>query len=399
MHKLKHLVSTIIASTLPYFVALLWPLNIAHRALTSGSSTKRVLLVSRNSIAADHLVCISELLHSIDNTQQWVTTDRFPSRGFDRHAASAIVQVPAVHIFTALISHWDLIIFTNHPYGFGVCLPPWQKKLYINHGMHTGKINTDHEEDGVYGKSKVTRPFGRPFYDCMFAASYSEKEFALAQTPELDGSIAVAGFLQADRFLQAAREQPEKARQKLGLNSKRKVVHIISTWGSHSLYATHGASLLAELDALRKDYEFVVSIHPRYDDLGNNGSERRAVILKRFEEAGAIVNHELDWHDYVIGADAAISDHSSLCLYHVLLGHPLLLVDVAQDQFVAGSTFDTLQKNNQRLTLQTDLYAALQTLTAEDARSHAQSRQANLLDYQGTAHTRYLQEIEKLLDC
>ena len=355
MNSLHRIADIAVATLLPYLFILLWPASLIQRMTRVGFRRKRVLLVARNSVAADHMVCISDLLSSSEDIDQAITTDRVPARDFNRHQASNMVGPRSIHVIRALVCHWDLIVFTNHPYGFGVCFPPWSKKLYVNHGMHTGKINNDLEQDGVYGRCKVIRPFRKPYYDCMFSASGGERDFAISQTPELRDRIAVVGFLRADRFLEYFREQGAGARTRLGYTRDQRIVHIISTWGENSLWSVRGEWILEQAQRLRGQYQFVVSIHPRFDDLGTGNEESREEILQRFGQAGVTVYQDLDWKDYIIASDVALSDHSSLCLYHVLLQHKILLVDVDRDQYLKGSTFDKLVKASSRLSDFVDL--------------------------------------------
>jgi len=359
---------------------------------------KRVLLVARNSIAADHMLCIYDILRNRISVEIRVATDRFPTREFDRYDASRIIGAESMHIFQALVCHWDLIVFTNHAYGFGRCFPAWTKKLYINHGLHTGKINNNMQQDGVYGRSKVVGPFGKVFYDCMFAASKREKELALNQTPELSKRVKVVGFLRADEFLHYARKMTSGARDRLGYTPAQTVVHIISTWGENSLYATRGQWLIDQVARLSRQYAFVVSIHPRFDSLGKSNPETRDRILTRFEQAGARINVDLDWRDYITVADIAISDHSSLVLYHVLLEHPVIMVDVNEDQYIPGSTFDILKRNLRRLSEYIDLKDALEDVLRDHETQKYHMIVDDMLDHRGTAITQYKKEIERLLD-
>lgn len=398
MRAMKGIADQVLTALLPYLCIPLWSISVFHRLLRFREPTKRVLLVTRNAIAADHMVYVHELLEGHVEIEEYVTTDRVPDRGFSRIDAAQIVGPPSIHILTALICHWDLVIFTNHPYGFGVCFPPWIKKLYINHGLHTGKINTDKAEDGVYGRSKVIRPFGKPFYHCMFSASSEERAFAIRQTPELRGRIAVVGFLRADWFMEYAKENGAQIRKDLGNTHQDRIVHIISTWGDHSLYGTRGQWLVEQVGKLAEKYTFLVSIHPRMDDIDSRIGESRDTILRRFEQAGAIVDRNLDWKVCVVAADATLSDHSSLCLYHVLLGHPVLLSDVHSNQYMQGATFDILNQSSRRLSEFPSLKDALEELFRAASTQSNRVLLDHMLEQRGSAAERYRQEIGSLLE-
>jgi len=387
-----------ITQMLPLLLAILWPLSYFHRVITPADSCKRVLLVARNHVAADHMICIHDLLKKDDRIIQFATTDRVPARDFHRGKAADVTGAKPMHMMRALLCHWDLIIFTNHPYGFGICFAPWLKKLYVNHGIHTGKINTEIAQDGVYGRGKVIRPFGTPYYNCMFAASAWEKKFAIRETPQLKGRVAVVGFLRGDIFLDYAEKHSSGLREKFGCKSDMPVVHIISTWGASSLYAICGEEIIGQVKKLSDKYQFLVSIHPRFDDLGHGAFEAREIILSRFEEAGARVNRGLDWEDYVAVSDIAISDHSSLCLYHVLAGHPVIFSDVCRDNYVAGSTFDLLGQCSPKLSEYDGLDEAISDALGNDSRNNNTTIATRILDFRGSASEMYVQEITVLLN-
>ena len=357
-----------------------------------------MLLVTRNAIAAHHMIGIRTILGRNESVDIFATTDRVPNRGFDRYQAATNTKATSIHILVALCRHWDLVVFTNHPYGFGLCFPSWIKKLYVNHGIHMGKINNTEHEDGVYGRCKTIRPFSTPYYDCMFAASDWERAFAIQQTPQLRDRIVVTGFLQADQFLAFAKTLRAREHGRTASLPQKKRVHIISTWGTHSLYSTKGRWILQQIAEHRQHYDFVVSIHPRFDSLSGGHGETRDQILAAFRAAGATTNDGLGWQECVANADIAVSDHSSLCLYHVLLNHPVLLTAVTGDQYVKGSTFDLLQQHSCNLANFDNLHSALTTATAQHTPQSHDEIIARMLDYRGRSDTRYSQELETLLD-
>lgn len=389
----------VVGPILPYFMSLFWPLAWIHKMVLADKSRKRILLVTRNNIAANYMADVSQLLREDADIVLFVATDRVPSSGFSGQQASAVTGVPFLHIFKALIVHWDLIIYTNHAYGFGVCFPPNARKIYINHGIHMGKINNALGEDGVYGRGKVIRPFASPYYDMMFAASAYERDFAIECTPELDGHIMVTGCLRADLYAEYVESSRLYVRERLGLTPREQVVHIISTWGHSSLCVQFGDMVLKSVRRLSGKYRFIVSIHPRYDDLTKDPNHSsRDDILSRFEAAGVIVNRGIDWEDYVLAADIAISDHSSLVLYHVLLSHPLILVDLQASEYMDGSTFDLLKSKARLLSGEESLEDALSDVCELDVSFEYSEIVDNMLNCRGNARVRYLREISRLLN-
>lgn len=341
---------------------------------------------------------IANLLRDCGEISQYVTTDWVPPRNFDRDDIARVIDARYIHVFRALLQYWDLIVFTNHPFGVGMWFSPKISKLYVNHGIHMGKINNDKAEDGVYGRSRVFRPFNRPLYSRMFAASQYEKGLATSATPELEDSVVVTGFLRADKFVEYAQSKKTELRRALGYTATDRVVHIISTWGEGSLYGTVGERILDELKNLPAEYKFIFSLHPRFDEFKAPGSENRTAILGRWERFGVRVDWQMDWEDYTVAADFALSDHSSLCLYHVLLQHPLLLLDVAENEYIEGSTFALMKSCYPLFNRDEDVGNALLRLSKEEGALDLEKLQEQILGYRGEAANRYLAEIFELLN-
>ena len=376
---------------------LLWPVSLIHRFLRYGKRSKRVLLVAQNEVAADHMRYINHLLSDYVDISQCVTTDWVPPRGVDKEDICKLIDAPFINVLLALLQHWDLIIFTNHPFGVGIWFSPMIKKLYVNHGIHIGKINNDRGEDGVYGRSRVNRPFGRPYYSRMFAGSEYEKRQAAIATRELEGLIRVTGYLRADRFVAGERALRLEARKTFGYLETSKVVHIISTWGAQSLYDTCGEEILDQLRNLRNRYDFIFSLHPRYDEFNQRGGITRREILRKWELLGVRVNRDLNWDACVAASDIAISDHSSLCLYHVLVNHPVALVDIPRCEYVPDSLFAMMKARLPVFSNGQDLEAMLLRLSEIDLSNDFAFIKNRMLDFQGAAEIRYQWEIEDML--
>ncbi len=369
-----------------------------HRLLRGGDGgTRRVLLVARNQVAADYMVSINNLLTSLPNLEIHVTVDRFPVREFQLAEAESIVGARGIPIALALVQSWDLIIFTNHPYGPGVCFSPLQKKMYINHGLHTGKINSAIAEDGVYGRGKILRPFYRPFYHLMLAASRAEVKYAVSCTPELNGRVVDAGLLQADELMAFTAANRAMLRGRYGYTSDEKVVHVISTWGQNSLYGRYRDTFYTQMEDLAREHNVVFSLHPRFDYLDRPGDDRRNDILDRVERLGIRVNRDPDWQKFVAVADVAIADHSSLALYHVLLSHPLVLASVPTDQYVSGSTFDRLYRLMPKLDDYGDWTAAINETDPVGVSAASLPLVGSILDHKGEARTMYLAQFQSIL--
>jgi hypothetical protein len=305
---------------IPIIFPCLWVVPFLQKLLFKTRKTKKVLLIAQNKVAADYIRDVSLLLQDDNAIDQYVTTDWFPPRHFDKHSISLFFDVPYIHIFRSLFINWDLIIFTNHPFGLGVWFAPFIKKIYINHGIHTGKANyTDTEKfDGVFARDTILRPFSKPLYDKIFVASVNEKKIAITNTPELENRIAITGLLQVDKLLKESAKRSD-IRRSLAIQDTDYAIHIISTWGKDSLFQTIGKELLDEAIKLQDRFKFMLSIHPRYDEYEEVGNRNRNSILEKYKIAGLVVNENLDWEKFVISADMVISDHSSLALYNLFL--------------------------------------------------------------------------------
>ena len=185
----KRLISPLLNRPVPLFANLTWIIvsieNFFINKFFPQKVHKRILLMAQNRIAADHLKILWNLLKHDPQFTFYVTDDRLFSRHFSQEELLSIIPIKHIHILHALIRYWDLIIFVNHPWGLGVWFAPFIEKIYINHGICMGKINNPFGEDGVYGKSRVLRPYSKPYYDKMFAASDFEKDYAIKATKEL----------------------------------------------------------------------------------------------------------------------------------------------------------------------------------------------------------------------
>ena len=171
----------------------------------------------------------------------------------------------------------------------------------------------------------------------MFAASDFEKDYAITATKELQSRVVVTGFLQADLIDKMQNERREIIRYKLGYSHDDIVVHIISTWGPTSLFQTIGEELICATARISNKYKFIFSLHPRHDEFGDIKGRRREDILNHCETMGIRPDRQLSWQHYVVASDIAISDHSSLCLYYVLLKKPLVLTAIQTNSYIDNS--------------------------------------------------------------
>lgn len=392
-------IRTIVHAILPIAIRPVWWLVcLKHRVkhlLGANTDVRKILLICHNPVAADHLIPIAELLGEQPQFQVRVANDHFPSQEIDKSDIRRVTRVEYVPVLLALLCDWDLIVYVNHPWGFGAWFWPGTPKIYINHGLHVGKINNDLGEDGVYGPHRTTRKYRGLLYRRMFAASEFEREAALAADPALAGRVVVTGSLMADEIAALAAKR-EQLRSELGIASQDRVVHVVSTWGSASLSATIGDRLLDALGGLQKPTTVLFSLHPRFDKFGGVGRSRRE-ILNQWKSRGVHVDLlNVRWQQFVAVADVAIADHTSLAFYHVLLGRPVIYVPVPDRAFVPGSAFDTLRRQSPAIS---DLAGLESSLDAALSGANVTSLigRRRLADYLGEAKRRHLEEIERIV--
>lgn len=366
------------------------------RWCAAGRDRRRVLFVIQNIVALDYAACVIDLLREDSSIDLSVTDDKLYRRNMAPAALKEVCSTRYVNIVSALFQRWDLVVYLNHPWQLGIWFAPFLRKVYINHGLSTGKINNSEAQDGIYGATRVLRPFGSPFYTKMFAASWCEREQALLETPSLKGRVVVTGFLRAD-LLEQRKNDRDEIRRRLGFQDSDIVVHVISTWGSDSLEQTLGDALRDACEELSHKFRFVVSLHPRHDHFGDTRGRPRADIASAWRRLGGVVGEGADWEEHVLAGDIAIADHSSLCMYYVVLGKPLVLTPVARRAYRDNGMFGKLRSVAPTLRSLDDLESQLRQsleLVSPDA---MQSLRLDLRSYPGRAAQRFQEELASLL--
>ncbi|WP_341327608.1 CDP-glycerol glycerophosphotransferase family protein [Methylotuvimicrobium sp. KM2] len=387
-------------SAIPFIAPFVWKAVELDRVISKNlikNKKFKILFIAQNGIAANHIKKFWPLLKDDPALEFSIADDRLVNKKISKSELRRVGNIPVVNIIYALFRNWDLVIFVNHPWGFGIWLAPFLKKVYINHGIWIGKINNDNLEDGVYGSGRVLRPYGKPFYDTMFATSYFEKEQAISFTPELLDRVTVTGYLRADEILKLQKEKRMEIRNKFGYGEDDIVVHIMSTWGASSLYQTMGEELLGQAVKLSNSYKFIFSLHPRHDEFGDIKERKRKDILKKYQDHGIMIADTLDWDEFIVASDIAVSDHTSLCLYYVLLEKPVILVPVSFGSFVKGSSFDQLQQIAVQLTHPDQLEHAIISSTKANTSGQYENFINKIWNHRGNAHLRYKDEIYKIL--
>ena len=369
--------------------------KIKKKILSFSPQKKSILLVAQNIVAADYARLVVNLMEEDKNLDFYFTDDQLYKRKLDDDFIKRIAD-RKIHIIFALLRFWDLIIFVNHPWGLGIWFAPFLKKIYINHGICTGKINNDYDEDGVYGKSRIIRPFSKPFYNKMFCPSKSEKIYALNNNIRLKNRLLITGFLRAD-ILTELNTKRDKIRNSLGYKKNEIVVHIISTWGKNSLFQTVGERLLDEVAKITNEYRFIFSLHPRYDEFGDIKNRNREDILEKYRNLGISPQGNIEWDEYVIACDIAISDHSSLSLFYILLNKPVILVNVSSDSFRPGSVFDRLRKIVPNYNPSKNIKDLIENSKNSQETKQFQEFRETLVSFKGLAAKQYKEEIYRII--
>ena len=388
---------------LPIIMPILWVFVGLNRLinlcfhLNSIQTDRNLLFIVQNSVAADYAKTIVDILKDNNKCNIFLTNDQIVNPYLTKQIIIDIINLEYINIFISLLKYWDLIIFVNHPWGLGIWFAPFIKKIYINHGICTGKVNNDKGEDGVYGPCRVIRPFNRPYYHKMFCSSKFEKKYAILQNSKLRKRMVVTGFLKSDIII-TLNKQREKIRTSLGFNDKDFLIHIISTWGNASLFQTIGEELLIEAAKLTDKYHFIFSLHPRHDEFGDLKNRRRKAVFDKYKKMGIQPQDNVGWDNYVVACDMAISDHSSLCLFYLLLEKPLLLVNIPQNNYIKGSVFHQLCQIAPVLSTPKKLYSSIENAKFEAKSGKLYEFGKSLIDYPGTSAERYTEQIYRILN-
>jgi hypothetical protein len=340
-------------------------------------------------------VPIADLLAREKNCRVYVTNDHFPAQEIAAREIRDTVQAKYLPVLACLLMDWDLLIYVNHAWGWGAWFAPFLRKVYINHGLYAGKINNAQGEDGVYGRHRTTRPYRGLLYDRMFAASSCEKEMAVRADPCLADVVRVTGSLMADRIVSHARQR-SAIRARLGFTDQDRVIHVISTWGAASLMATVGPQLLDHLEHTGHSHHVLLSLHPRWDKFRDGNYPGRMQILQRWAAKGATVDEGNNaWRDFLVASDVAIADHSSLALYHALLGHPLIFIPVPAGEYVEASAFEVVSKTSVGINDVSELSSIL-----EGTEIHCTMNEVTLdllVEHRDCSERRHIEEIRELL--
>jgi hypothetical protein len=162
------------------------------------------------------------------------------------------------------------------------------------------------------------------------------------QCPQAVPVAEVTGDLTLDRLLASAAHR-DSYRRALGVDDRRIVVAVSSTWGPGSLFGGDWQALFDRLSELPPSHYGVrVVMHPAV--WFGHGPRQVLAWLHRHRRAGFRVVEPGSWRGLVVGADVLIGDHGSATVYAAAAGVPVLRAGVASRFTARGSAGELLSR-------------------------------------------------------
>lgn len=311
-------------------VALKFLQSLCDR-LPKDPSCRRVLLDVKNTVTASYLEDFRQLFAKDSRIKFYKVTGTIETLT-DRMAAAARVHCPEVGFRIAHLVPWDLVVMADHP-RHGIGDPARFPILRISHGIGGKMVNG---QDYFYGP-RIYRPDGKLRYSCIFEASHQRRSQFVAGNPQLEAAVRVVGDLKIDQLraaMLAAKPAP----------TERPKVVIASSWNPHNLLETHGRFLLEQARALRDRYEVIIRPHPHFfkADASPIWKEYFADVAK----AGIALSHPGEELGEVLASASVVicDDLSSVALYSVVLGRPMILSSTGSAQVAPKSFLGRLGK-------------------------------------------------------
>ncbi|HEX5407548.1 MAG TPA: hypothetical protein VFX16_35180 [Pseudonocardiaceae bacterium] len=182
---------------------------------------------------------------------------------------------------------------------------------------------------------------GRVLPDVIALTHDDELAVLRERCPEAVGAAVVTGDICLDRML-ACRGLRHRYRELLGVDEKRKLVTVSSTWTAESTFGRWPdlyQRLLAELPADR--YRVAAVLHPNI--WATHGRWQVRAWLADCLRAGLLlIPPEEGWQATVIASDWIIGDHGSTTVYAAALGRPVSLAAFPDGNIQPGSLADRL---------------------------------------------------------
>lgn len=349
---------------------------------------KRVLLDASNGLMADYVLRLWAATGPPPGITAALT--RFPGASDEHEARRRELDLHWVDRWRGALHAWDLLLLADHaPLRYAPSIP----RVIVAHGVARAR----HVREGsyYYDRQRLFWPDGRPVYEVMFEASDEGRRTGVQLVPEYAGRIEVVGDLRVDEMVRAA-EGSGDLRGSLGWDGRR-IVLVMSTWSRHALITSHGAAMLAALQALidRGDHAAVVTMHPNLWDEKRCGTDAWRRLVER--AAGPylrVLQPEEDWAPWLALADVAVTDHTSLAATFAVLERPMLPVSVP-DGVVAEGTFAAwLLDAVDPLTDPNELGDALERVVSQPVPTAGRPR---IVDHLGDAAARTAAVLQPLL--
>lgn len=308
-----------------------------ERKILKFKTKKDILLIVPNEIMYAYTKPIYDRLAGDRRIRPWFcfcSPHRFRKRNL---AAIRKEKLRTIPVRIARHLKWDLILYPVHRRRFRADC----KKIYIDHSMHMGKAANG--ESYKYGRH--TRDKNNNLtYDKIFAASDHEKQLISKSHPQHYPTVKVVGSLLADSLL-ASVGRKEKILESLNFDAARKTIMIASSWGPHCFAQNLGPKFIENLPALLEKYNVIFSIHQcNFLRKCSPQIDFTAVIRNARYANCRISSNNAESIDLLLAADLLITDHTSLGLYYLLLGRPIIFYENANVEYTPGAMFFEFRK-------------------------------------------------------
>jgi len=296
----------------------LWILHPFEYAFGLVKRKKNILFVTSNKVMFDQVSFICDELKKDPRLSLWFCFSS-PCR-FDKKTLSELKKERKNTPFSiAKFIKWDLIIFPDHDYGFRRDV----KKIFIGHGPPMSKrVNGEYY---MFGDDAVYKG-GEYKYDRTFVYSEKQKREATKLYPQFYGKVDIVPSM---RMWDISKKQQEKEElfREWNLDPAKKTIIFTSTW-DRSLVCSHGKALLSLLPALLREYNVVVSLHPKTIISSDSGFDSFARKIFEFKARDFVCFSGSSWAPFVSTCDLLITDHTSMACYFLPYIRRVIFVDI-----------------------------------------------------------------------
>lgn len=323
---------------IPFWIAP--SISYIYSKAAKQSKNKSILLIAQNHVAADYQHLIYKHLKDEDSFIIYSATEWLPNRELKTAQLENYDIGKAISTFKILFRWWDAVIFVNHPHGLGRWLLPKIKKYYINHGIRTGKVNNPENEDGAFTFQKLYDFPRRLRYTQFLLSNKEEHHYLIKNSVKLSEISTIVGSPMLDELILMKSESIDFCAA-LGIE-KKTTIHVSSTWGNYSLISEHGLELFDKIQEIGDQYNFLFSLHPRWDELSSRHLPSSREIEKIAIDRGCLYDQGKQWKKFASVADISLSDHTSLAIFHAILKTPLIFSTYFMDNLVKDAPIKRL---------------------------------------------------------